>query len=294
MSHALRTTLILGAFWLLVILGGTYFVHFRLKDDEEKLRKRESQVGEELRMTEELVGNIPMIHEELTKSKRLWEQRSKEIPRLETAHQTYNYLDEILSKKRTELNFDYTAGDKGDTNGVHSANYLISGEASFADLYNFIWYIEHLPRYIRINAMQLMETTIEEEGVAIPKSLVKFDMFVTALSADRPGFEEVQFASNVLPPSTGFDPFKPRIQRITQLPPNTLGLPEVFKCTLRALTPVQIYIVDQLGELKSLRVGDEVYLGTLADIVPDENRAVFKLDKMYPPQEYTLEIKVKK
>ena len=80
------------------------------------------------------------------------------------------------------------------------------------------------------------------------------------------------------------DPFKPPTKTKRKIPANKRGLPNVFSSTLRALTPTQVYLIDQRGELKILGLGDEVYLGKLVDIRPDDNRAVFKLDQMYPPR----------
>jgi len=51
--------------------------------------------------------------------------------------------------------------------------------------------------------------------------------------------------------------------------------------------------VDQKGELKVMNLGDEVYLGRLVDILPDNNQAVFLLDKLEPPQTVSLKIAVK-
>ena len=44
MSYALRTTLILGGFWLLVFLGGVYQVHFRMSSQEEELTVQEQEI----------------------------------------------------------------------------------------------------------------------------------------------------------------------------------------------------------------------------------------------------------
>jgi hypothetical protein len=73
-----------------------------------------------------------------------------------------------------------------------------------------------------------------------------------------------------------------------------LDLPNVFESKLRAMTPTQIYLTDQKGELKVLQLGDEVYLGHLVDILPDENRAVFDLNQLLPPRQVSLQITEKK
>jgi len=296
--NALRTTLILGAFWLLVFLAGTYQVHFRMSDKQKDLQAKEDKVKEELQQNEELVASMSTVQTELENVKNLWIYRRKAIPRHETSHETYNYLDQILARQQsTTLNFDYLAAEVADTLGVRSANYQVSGEAKFVDLYRFIWYIEHLPRYLRINSLQLAQRKLEkteEEGSADDRQWVQFEMNITALSADREGFDEVQYATEETAPADSYDPFAPPTKPRAVVPANVLGLPNVFESTLRAMTPTQVYLTDQSGDLKVLGLGDEVYLGRLIDIIPDENRAVFDLDQLSPPRQVSLQIKEKK
>ncbi len=288
MSYALRTTLILGGFWLLVFLVGLYQVNFRMAGKEEELLKKEQIVREELELNETLVASLPAIQEELDQSISDWENRKKLIPRHETSHGTYRYIDQILSRQKTTLDFDYMAKDVRDSAGVLYSDYEISGEARFIDLYRFIWYIEHLPRYLKLNSMELLETRIEGRESATKEKWVKFNIDLTALSADREGFDEIEYAVDINPTVKRHDPFSPPRKSKPKIPPNTRGLPNVFSSTLRALTPTQAYLIDQNGELKILALGDEVYLGKLIDIIPDKNEAVFDLRQIYPPRRVSL------
>ena len=293
--HALRTTIMLGAFWLLVIVTGGYLVHFRMSAKYKDLATKEAKIRETLTADEELAYQLPVVQTELDNVKNLWAYRSKAIPKQETSHETYEYLDHILTSSKTTLNFDYFAAEVGDSGGVRSANYKVMGEAKFDDLYRFIWSVEHLPRYLRINSLQMTQSLNkgEDQDEHTGDYWVHFELQFTALSADRPGFDEVQFASMESEPQNAFDPFRPPIKPEIAVPPNTLGLPNVFESSLKAMTLNQIYVVDQKGELKVLNIGDEVYLGRLVDILPDENRAVFQLDQLEPPQQISLKIAVK-
>ncbi|MCX6640058.1 MAG: hypothetical protein NTW14_06195 [bacterium] len=294
MSHALRTTILLGAFWLLVFLTGIYFVHFRTKNVQEKLVKEEKVAVEELDLSENLVSGLPVIKAEVKSALYRWEHRDKVIPKISSYHETYNYLDQILKREPTTLNYDFAAQEESDSNGVHYSNYTLVGEAEFLDLYHFIWYVEHLPRYMRINSLDLTEAIKETETEDATQRWVKFTLALTALSADRPGFDAVQYAVDINMPHENYDPFAPARKEVHQIPPNVDGLPNVFDSKLRALTPNQVYLVDQNGELKILNLGDDVYLGRLVDILPDSNRAIFDLDLLFPPRRVSLDIGVKK
>lgn len=288
MSYALRTTLLLGAFWLLVFLVGVYQVHIRMRTDEENLTENEKDVREELELSESLVASLPAIEDELEEIKYAWEHRRKAITKSETSHETYDYLDQILTRRQTTLNFDYASVDERDSSGIHISDYDINGEARFIDLYRFIWYIEHLPRYLRLNSMEMTENSHDAQKTTTSERWVKFRISLTALSADRPGFDAVQYAVEINPPGSSYDPFVPPQKATPKIPPNTRGLPNVFESSLRALTPTQAYLIDQKGELKILALGDEVYLGKLVDILPDENRAIFDLNQLYPPRRVPL------
>ncbi|TKJ39736.1 hypothetical protein CEE37_10690 [candidate division LCP-89 bacterium B3_LCP] len=290
MSHAWRTTLFLGLFWGLIILGAMYQLHFRMSKQEKALIEQEKQVLEELELDETLIAGIATISDELEAVTQLWTNRHKAIPNQETPHETYQYLDQILRRRWTTLNFDFTTVAERDSSGIHLSEYRMDGEARFLDLYRFIWHIEHLPRYIRINSLEMEETLQDQENTTPEKRWVKFVLSLTAFSADRPGFETVAFVADLTPPGSTYDPFKPPYRPKQKIPPNTRGLPNVFKANLRALTPTQAYITDQNGELKILNLGDEVYLGYLVDINPDEKTVLFDLNKLIPPRKVPLKI----
>jgi hypothetical protein len=298
--RALRTTLILGGFWLVIILAGGYLIQFRLKDQQTALKEREAKAREELAMAEELVANLPALQMDLQYATRIWEYRSKAIPRREASHETYGYLDVVLSRNPTTLNFDFLSVSTGDSAGVHSANYKLMGEARFADLYAFIWYMEHLPRYLRINTLDLEETQARGGGGGSANRWVRFEMNVTAMSADRPGLDDTYLSGHIAAPPAAYDPFlrpyKPVAAALSgsSIPANVRNLPNVYESIVKALTPTLVYIVDQKGDLKVLNLGDEVYLGHLIDVLPEEKRAVFELDQLNPPRQISLKMTAEK
>lgn len=294
MTYALRTTLILGAFWLVVILIVAYQVHFRMAAKENKLSALEKETTEELELNKSLAANITAIQEELDLLETRWKSRKKAIPINESSHKTYEYLDRIISKKHSSMNFDYAVMNERDSSEIHLVEYSISGEARFLDLYYFLWNLEHLPRYIRINSIELTETLEETEEVNPDKRWVRFQIALTSMSANRQGFSEVETAAMVNPPVSPYDPFTLPASDKPKIPPNDRGLVNVYQSSLRALTPTQAFILDQNKELQILSLRSEVYLGTLIDIIPDENRVVFNLNQLVPPEQVSLTIKTSK
>jgi hypothetical protein len=261
-----------------------------MKAQEEALKKQKQQLADELELDETLVSNLPAVMQELQNATEQWSRRTKTIPRSHSAHGTYDYLDQILKRSKTTLNFDFVAKETRDSADVHFADYLITGEARFRDLYQFIWYIEYQPRYLRINSVELVETNPEQGGLSADKRWVRFTLNLTSLATDREGFDEINWAVDLKPSGYQYDPFVLPRESKPKIPPNTRGLPNVFSSRLRAITPTQAYLIDQNGALKVLSLGDEVYLGKLVDIIPDENRAIFDLNQLYPPRRVPLEV----
>jgi hypothetical protein len=284
-----RSTLILFVFCVIIFLGGGYYVEGYLRSQQNILKSRENKVQEELLFKQELAAKAANIQETLGSLQNLWLYRSKAIPKTETAYQTYEYLDKIVSRQETSLNFDFVQSDIRDSANVHYATYKVLGEAKFEDFYSFIWYLEHLPIYIRINSIKLEKAT-KSSKTSTERRWVSFEINLTAISSDRPGFKDMEYASIINAPYMGFDPFLRPIKEVTRLPANTKRLPNVFESSLQAMTPTQAYIIDQTGELKVLNLGDEVYLGYLSEILPDENRVVFYLEQSIPPRKVSLTI----
>ena len=72
------------------------------------------------------------------------------------------------------------------------------------------------------------------------------------------------------------NPFYPIIH---QLPPNSKDLPDVEKSRLVGISERNIYLVDQNGKVRTLDIGDKVYLGHLESIDTNDKSATFYLNK---------------
>jgi len=291
MSHALRTTLVLGAFWLLVFLAGFYVVHFKMKAKAEELSKTEKEVSEELALDQDLINNLPTIQAELARVEHEWDSRQKFIPPQQSAHGVYAYMDDIVRSEETTLNFDYVATAERDSGGIMVADYTLNGEAKFIDLYCFIWYLEYLPRYFRVNSINMEEATTDQKAKKTSDRWVRFTLNITSMAAQREGFNSIPSEPDIRPALSKYDPFDIPRKAKTTLPPNSRGLPNVYASKIRALTPTQVYLIDQNGVLRVLKLGDEVYLGKLVDINADANQAIFELNKLKPSRRVPLSVK---
>ena len=265
--QAWRSTLILLAFWILVFVAGGYYVEGHLKAEQETLEAREAALQEELEYNQNLVAQAVGLQEKLENLQESWLYRSKAIPRTETSQKTYQYLDMILPDKESSLNFDFVQTSSKDSAGIRRVNYKVIGEAKFEDLFTYIWYLEHILPYLRVKSIDIEETSFKK-GSKAGRPWVNFELELNAIAANRPGFEDVDYTLDLTAPDIDFNFFLKPVKDVVRLPANTRGLPNVFESTLQAMTPTQVYLIDQTGELKILKMGDEVYLGHLVEILP--------------------------
>jgi hypothetical protein len=287
--QAWRSTLILLAFWIVVFVAGGYYVEGHLKAKQKTLEKREAALQEELEYNQRLVAQAVGMQERLEELQESWLYRSKAIPRTETSQKTYEYLDMIVADDESSLNFDFVQISHKDSAGTREVKYKVTGEAKFEDLFTYLWYLEHVLPYIRIESIELEETTVKKSRKS-KRTWISFELELNAVSANRPGFEEVDYTIDTSAPDLDFDFFQKPVKDVVRLPANTRGLPNVFESTLQALTPTQVYMIDQNGALKILKMGDEVYLGHLVEILPDDNRVDFYLSQLIPPRKISLVI----
>jgi hypothetical protein len=155
--------------------------------------------------------------------------------------------------------------------------YVLKGEAPFDNLYRFIWYLENDRRLYKIQTIALkgleVAPTDEEEG----KVLVTFDMTVQAIFSSVSELSSSLGERQRLPNVLAVDPFEPVIS--AGLPPNIDGLVEIERSDLKAVIPGKAFVLDQNNTIRTMHEGDEVYLGYVTRVVPDEGRIECTLNK---------------
>lgn len=73
-----------------------------------------------------------------------------------------------------------------------------------------------------------------------------------------------------------YNPFYPHVHAV---PGNTKNLVDVNRSKLIGLTVNSVFLLDQSGQMQTIKRGDEVYLGYLHGINPKHQIAVFRLNK---------------
>lgn len=276
MSYKLRNSIALGILLLLILAVGTYIRAFNLPKKITALEKEIQKIDEELQNTPNLVNQFNDLSAVLTDTQKRWEGRNKDIPPVDITAQSYAYFSHLIDLSgEVKLDMIYTGTTTQSSYGYNT--YVLKGEAPFDNLYRFIWYLENDRRLYKINSIALkgieVAPTAEEEG----KVLVTFDMNVQAYFSSVSELSSSLGERQRVPNALSADPFEPVIS--AGLPPNIDGLVEVERSDLKAVIPGQAFVLDQNNTIRTMHEGDEVYLGYVTRIVPDEGRLECTLNK---------------
>jgi len=262
---------------LLLILGvGTYIRAFNLPKQARKVETQIKKIDEELQNTPNLVNQFNDLSAILTDTQKRWEGRNKDIPPVDVTSQTYAYFSRIIDLSGyVKLDMIYNGTQQMGNYGYNA--YTLKGEAPFENLYRFIWYLENDRKLFKIITVNLRGVesapTAEEES----KVLTTFDMLVHAYFSSVSELSNSMGERALTPNGLNVDPFTPVIA--SALPPNTQALVEIERADLKAVIPGKAFVLDQGNEIRTLREGDEVYLGYVTKLDSESGRLEATLNK---------------
>jgi hypothetical protein len=275
-SYKIRNSIVLGALLLLILGVGTYIRAFNLPKQARRVETQIKKIDEELQNTPNLVNQFNDLSAILTDTQKRWEGRNKDIPPVDVTSQTYAYFSRIIDLSGyVKLDMIYNGTQQMGNYGYNA--YTLKGEAPFENLYRFIWYLENDRKLFKLITVNLRGVesapTAEEES----KVLTTFDMLVHAYFSSVSELSNSMGERALTPNGLNVDPFTPVIA--SALPPNTQALVEIERADLKAVIPGKAFVLDQGNVIRTLREGDEVYLGYVTKLDPESGRLEATLNK---------------
>ena len=276
MNFATRNSLVLGVLLVLILLVGAYWTSLRQPEALHKLEDQIKKVDFELLNTPDLLSQYNSVHADLALWEQRWNLRTKDIPTQDVTAQTNAYFNSVIfSSGRVKVDVQYGGVRQEPKFGYNI--YSLRGEAPFHSLYRFIWYLENGRRLFKFNRLMLRGANSLEPGDVEPQPAVQFELELRAYFTSL-----VELSSSVAwrDTTTTFvasNPFWPLVR--PELPRNTEGLVEVDRSDLKAVIPGKAFVTDQAGKLRTLSVGDAVYLGYVSRISPEEGKVEFVLNR---------------
>jgi hypothetical protein len=230
---------------------------------------------------------FPELNERYESALSIIENYDKSLYKGPNPDDVYDYLNYISnSSTNSKVYFDYVFTDSTaeDQYGIMQSD--INGYGAFANVVNFINKIENSQLLNKITGLTLTPPATGDSTL----NEITFSFVVQSYYERIPIQEGPTFSGKLSMNEqiSTYNPFYPLIQ--SSVPPNVNNLINIERSRLIGLTGNRIFIVDQGGNVLSLRKGDKVYLGKLETIDLKSKSATFNLNKGGIKELVTLEI----
>jgi hypothetical protein len=275
-SYKLRNSIALGVLLLLIFGIGTYIRAYNLPKKARLVEAQIKKIDEELQNTPNLVNQFNDLSAVLSDAQKRWEGRNKDIPPVDITSQSYAYFSRLIDLSGyVKLDMVYSGLQQMTSYGYNS--YTLKGEAPFENLYRFIWYLENDRKLYKVQSLNLKGVEVAPTADEDSRVVVTFDMVVYAYFSSISELSSSMGERAITPNVLNVDPFAPVIA--SGIPPNQRSLVEIERSDLKAVIPGKAFVMDQGNSIRTLREGDEVYLGYVTRIDPEAGRIECTLNK---------------
>ncbi len=276
MDRKLKSTLVLIALLLLIIVAGSVYTFVFQQKDIDARKKRLDELNRSAYNTEELMQQLNTLKARAAELDSILALRKFNIPVNLHQSEFYNFINKISFRFAPEsfVNIEYQ-DIVSSTNYSHYL-YSLTGTAYYNDVYKMIFAIEQSKELKKIlNCSFDNFVQVDKEG--IPHYLVTYNINCAVYFSDNDRYASSVSKENRLTPNPLYDIFYPLIRN--EIPPNTDNLLDAQSAQLLALIPEGAFIADSKGTTYLLWEGDKVYLGYLTEIDYDKNVVHFVLNK---------------
>lgn len=289
MSYIIRNSVALGVILLLILGMGIFMTVFSLPKKLKTLDTEIKKIEVDLQNTPDLANQYNVSVAQLEESKKRWETRNKDVPPKDITGETYGYFNSMIDVSgEVKMDMSYVGPQEFGHYGFNV--YTLKGEATFDNLFKFIWYTENGRRLFKISNLTLRGYEAKSKESAETKILVLFDMELQAYYSSIPELNTAPGQRNVVPVTLTTNPFFPLIFR--EIPPPQADEIEIERSILNAVIPGKAFIIDQNQKSRSLEVGDKIYLGYVTKIIPDQGKVECLLNKGGVAERYELTIRL--
>lgn len=276
MSYKIRNSIALGVLLLIILGAGTFYRAYYLPKKAKNIETETTKLDEELQNTPNLIAIYNEQSANLADERKRWEGRTKDIPPVDVSSQTYGYLSRLIDLSGyIKLDMVYAGTQQRGNYGYNI--YSLKGEAPFENLYRFIWYLENGRKLFKISTVTLKGVEVPPKDNQEGSLVTSFEMVVHAYFSSVAELASAPVESALFPNSLTADPFEPVI--MANIPPNPDELVEIERSDLKAVIPGKVFVLDQNNVIRTLMEGDEVYLGYVTRISPEEGKLECTLNK---------------
>ncbi|MEX0720849.1 MAG: hypothetical protein WD059_09290 [Balneolaceae bacterium] len=285
MSYAVRNTIILLVTLFLFVGGAFSYIKFIQETKLEELDSAYTEKQKDYDAKKATSDAYPEMNETYQQAVAVIEGYDKTLFKKSEPDDVFDYLNVISnSSPSSKIFFDYTFVDSTarDQYGIIKSD--IKGYSSYTNFINFINKLENSRLLNKIVNLSLVPPSGEElSDITFTFTLESYYERIP-IQEGSSSTSDIKVNENI----SVYNPFYPLIQR--SLPANEENLINVEQSRIIGITSSRIFIIDQNGNINSLRKGDKVYLGQLHTIDINTKTATFNLNKGGITELVTLEI----
>ncbi len=301
MSYAVRNTIIIAAFWALVLGAGFFYLYGHQDSVHQRLLKEKLQKFKKLTELQELERDLATLNDYYARLQEISQGKKGAIASHESPGETYDYILRETKRANSSLGINLVFEKEDSLAEVLRRTYKLSGEGSFADIYRLLWLLENGPVYYDVKSLSISRVEPNEsEENKLPGAEARYSISLCGFERkDGPNIAEMavqseapkQLAALVRSNGVKFAAQRPRSgfskipaaghHAAVERPPSTRksALPEVSSGSrVLAITAFSVIIENEKGKIIKLRKGDKVSGGYLRDIDAQSNQAVFEIE----------------
>ncbi len=297
MNYAVRNTLIIAAFWSVILAGGFYYVYGYQKKVQERLQTENQAKLARLNDLTYLEKDRSELRIHLRRLQDISLGRMGTISAHESPGETYDYILRELERTRSRLNVSFVYKNEDTYLTMKRRYYEIKGSGPFLDFYKLLWFLENGPIFYGVKGLDL-EPQLNKSGQGRTED-VAFSLDINGYERkEGPDITTITVRQGDYPQIVNL--VKGRPQRLfrqgTAQPGSTLPgqptgdgpqpqpeknvekLPEVDQRTqILAIMPGAAVIKDHTGRTFRLKPGDRIFRGTVSQINPGNGTIQFAM-----------------
>jgi len=276
MNKKLRSTLVLLALLLIILIAGGSYLYFVQGKDLNKKRDKLKELQAKALDPQELLAQYQALLIKSNQLDSILANREFNIPQNLSSIKFYNFVNNVTNgfSDKAQVNIEYLEQKPEKEFFYHE--YKLTGYGFFNEVYNLIFAIEQSKELKKVTSVTLGNLVQTKEG-EVPVYLVNFVINARTYFSSDNRFAPATFVENNLGAPTLYDAFYPLIRN--EIPPNIDELLDVQGATLLALIPEGAFIADSKGNTYLIWEGEQVYLGYLTKIDYQNSRVSFILNK---------------
>lgn len=281
MSYALRNSLILLVVLILFVGAGWSYFYFVQMPEIESLEEQVEAKSQELREKREIASRYPTVLEQFENATFFINNFEKTLYPDSNEDRVFDFMNNLnTGNSYTDFSFSFSDSTAQDQYGVMTMN--ISGEGFYRYLVNFIRKMEYSKPLNKISNLDITPINDLENYGRVSFNFTLNSYYDRATEFGSPTMDIANTTFSSL-----HNPFFPLIREIE---PNEENLTDIEASDLLALSSNRAFLLDQTGQLQKIRLGEQVYLGSLTNINLSEGSATFQLNKGGIIERITLEV----